>query len=225
MHRRLTMEAARVRDRIERGDPFWPAQVAVALAIVLYLSLSDKITIGPTWLVPAVEGALVVSLFGLARGRATSHSPRRRQFALGVVALVTITNFVSLALLVHYLVGGGQAGGERLILSGVVIWVTNVLLFAVWFWEMDGGGPVARFLGESPMQDFLFPQDGLGGAFERWRPGFHDYLYLSLTNATAFSPTDTMPLTLTAKAVMAFQSVSALATLGLVIARAVNILG
>jgi hypothetical protein len=225
MPNRLTREAERVGDRIERGDPFWPAQVAVALAIVLYLSLSDKVTIGPTWLVPAVEGALFVTLFGLARGRATHHSPRRRRFALGVVALVTITNFASLVLLVHYLVTGGQAQGERLIFSGVVLWVTNVLLFAVWFWEMDGGGPVARFLGESPMQDFLFPQAGLGGAFERWRPGFHDYLYLSLTNATAFSPTDTMPLTLTAKAVMAFQSLSALVTLALVVARAVNILG
>jgi hypothetical protein len=222
---RLTLEAERVRDRVERGDPFWPAQLAVALAIVLYLALSNKITIGPSWLVPAVEGALVITLFAVARGRATTHSRGRRWFALGVVALVTVTNFVSLALLIHYLVTGGQAGGERLILSGVVIWATNVLLFAVWFWEMDGGGPVARFLGESPMQDFLFPQDDLGGAYERWRPGFHDYLYLSITNATAFSPTDTMPLTFTAKGVMAFQSLSALATIGLVLARAVNILG
>jgi hypothetical protein len=99
-----------------------------------------------------------------------------------------------------------------------------VLLFAVWFWELDGGGPVARYLGESPMPDFLFPQADLSGPFENWRPGFHDYLYTSLTNATAFSPTDTMPLTLTAKAVMALQSVSALATIALVLARAVNIL-
>jgi uncharacterized membrane protein len=225
MPRRLTKEAEHVRERIERGDPFWPAQLAVALAIVLYLSLSDKVTIGPTWLVPAVEGALFLTLFALARGRATAHSPGRRRFALGVVALVTVTNFVSLALLVHYLVTGGHAEGERLIFSGVVLWVTNVLLFAVWFWEMDGGGPVARFLGESPMLDFQFPQTDMGGVFKDWRPGFHDYLYLSLTNATAFSPTDTMPLTLTAKGVMAFQSLSALVTLALVVARAVNILG
>jgi hypothetical protein len=224
MSNRLTRETERVRDRIERGDPLWPAQLAVAVAIALYYTLANKVTIGPNWLVPAVEGALLLTLFVMARGRATSHSRLRRRFALSVVALVSVTNIVSLALLIHYLVTGGKAGGEPLIFSGLVLWVTNVLLFAVWFWELDGGGPVARYLGESPMPDFLFPQADLSGPFENWRPGFHDYLYTSLTNATAFSPTDTMPLTLTAKAVMALQSVSALATIALVLARAVNIL-
>jgi uncharacterized membrane protein len=224
MPNRLTREAERVRDRIERGDPFWPAQLAVALAIVLNVGLANKVTIGPRYLVPGVEIVLLATLVWLAPARATDHDRRRRRLALVVVGLVSATNIVSLALLVHFLVGGGQAGGERLIFSGAVLWVTNVLLFAVWFWEMDGGGPVARFRGEAPMPDFQFPQDDMGGAFERWRPGFHDYLYTSLTNATAFSPTDTMPLTLTAKAVMALQSVSALITIALVLARAVNIL-
>jgi uncharacterized membrane protein len=221
---RLTGEAERIRRRVEEGDPFWPAQLAVALAIVLYLALSDRVTIGPTWLVPAVELVLLVTLVRLAPARATEHDTRRRRLGLTVVGLVSATNIASLVLLVHFLVTGGQAGGERLILSGLVLWVTNVLLFAVWFWELDGGGPVARFRAESPMPDFRFPQDDLGGPFERWRPGFHDYLYTSLTNAMAFSPTDTMPLTLMAKAVMAIQSVSALATIALVLARAVNIL-
>jgi uncharacterized membrane protein len=225
MSTRLTREAERVRNRIEGGDPFWPAQLAVALAIVLHLGLSDQVTIGPRYLVPGVEMVLLATLVWRAPARATEHDRRGRRLQLTVVGLVSVTNIVSLVLLVHFLLSGGHTGGERLIFSGVVLWLTNVLLFAVWFWEMDGGGPVARFRGESPMLDFQFPQDDMGGAFEHWRPGFHDYLYTSLTNATAFSPTDTMPLTLTAKAVMALQSVSAFATLALVVARAVNILG
>ena len=100
--------------------------------------------------------------------------------------------------------GGGHAGGHKLILSGAVLWVTNVLLFAVWYWEMDRGGPVARFVDPHPLRDFQFSQmENPQLAPADWRPGFVDYLYTSLTNATAFSPTDTMPLTQTAKIVMA----------------------
>jgi hypothetical protein len=139
---------------------------------------------------------------------------------------VSLASLVSLGLLVHFLINGGHAGGHRLILSGAVLWATNVLLFAVWYWEMDRGGPVARFLGPHPLHDFQFPQlENPQLAPSDWRPGFLDYLYTSLTNATAFSPTDTMPLTQTAKLVMGLQSTSALLTVGLVIARAVNILG
>jgi uncharacterized membrane protein len=226
MSRRLHFEAARVGDRLERGDPYWPAQLAVAAAIALSLTLSERVTIGPTWLLPIVEGVLLVALVAIAPARATSHRPGLRRFALTVIALVSLVNVVSLALLVHYLINGGAAGGHRLILSGAVLWATNVLLFAVWYWEMDRGGPVARFLDTDAMADFQFPQmDNPRLAPEGWRPGFVDYLYTSLTNATAFSPTDTMPLTHTAKIVMAIQSVAALLTVGLVIARAVNILG
>jgi uncharacterized membrane protein len=224
--RRLELETARLRDRIERGDPLWPAQLAVAAAIALHLSLSQKVMIGPTWLVPSVEGVLLVVLIVIAPTRATTHSPRQRQFALAVIGLVSLTNFVSLCLLVHYLINGGKAIGHDLILSGVVLWATNVLIFAVWYWEMDRGGPVHRFLHPQTLPDFQFPQmENPKLAPERWRPGFVDYLYTSLTNATAFSPTDTMPLTQSAKIVMGFQSVAALVTVGLVVARAVNILG
>jgi hypothetical protein len=107
----------------------------------------------------------------------------------------------------------------------VVLWGTNVLLFAVWYWEMDRGGPVTRFRHPDMLPDFQFPQmENPELAPKGWRPGFLDYLYTSLTNATAFSPTDTMPLTQTAKAVMGVQGVAALVTVGLVVARAVNIL-
>jgi len=224
--KRLYKETERLRDRVEHGDPFWPAQLAVALAIALHLFLSEKVTVGPTWLLPSVEGVLLVVLVVIVPARATEHSVVRRRFALGVIGVVSLTSVVSLSLLVHYLVNGGTVGGHQLILSGVLLWGTNVLLFAVWCWELDRGGPVARFSDPHALADFQFPQmENPQLAPERWRPGFVDYLYTSLTNATAFSPTDTMPLTQTAKIVMGVQSVAALVTVGLVVARAVNILG
>jgi uncharacterized membrane protein len=223
---RLQLEAERVRDRIERGDPYWPAQVTVALAIALNLTLADQITIGPTWLLPGVEAILLVTLAIVAPARATAQIARVRRFALTVVGLVSLVNVVLLVRLIDFLINGGKVGGHALILSGAVLWATNVLLFAVWYWEMDRGGPATRFLHPDALVDFQFPQmENPQFAPEGWRPGFLDYLYTSLTNATAFSPTDTMPLTHTAKLVMAIQSVTALLTVGLVIARAVNILG
>jgi uncharacterized membrane protein len=226
MSMRLGMEADRVRDRIEHGDPYWPAQLAVGLAIVLNLALANQITIGPRWLLPGVEGILLVSLVVVAPARATVQRVRERRFALAVIGLVSLVNIVLLGRLIDQLINGSTVGGRSLILSGAVLWVTNVLLFAVWYWEMDRGGPVARYLNATALVDFQFPQmDSPDLAPEGWRPGFLDYLYLSLTNSTAFSPTDTMPLTHTAKIVMAIQSVTALLTVGLVIARAVNILG
>jgi hypothetical protein len=223
---RLQLETARLRDRLERGDPLWPAQLAVAAAIALHLTLSQKVVIGPKWLVPGVEGLLLLVLVAIAPARATVRSLRVRRFALFVIGLVTLTNVVSLGLLVHFLINGGKAGGHSLILSGIVLWVTNVLIFAVWYWEMDRGGPVARFQNPDALADFQFPQmeDSKSYVPENWQPGFLDYLYTSLTNATAFSPTDTMPLTQTAKMVMGVQGVAALVTVGLVVARAVNIL-
>jgi uncharacterized membrane protein len=226
MSRRLQMESARVRDRLERGDPYWPAQLSVAAAIAVSLALSDRVTAGPTWLLPSIEAVLLVAFVVVAPARATAHTRGRRRFALAVVGVVSLANVVSLALLVRFLINGGRAGAHQLILSGVVLWVTNVLLFAVWYWEMDRGGPVARFVDPEALADFRFPQmEDPRFAPAAWRPGFVDYLYTSLTNATAFSPTDTMPLTQSAKILMGIQSIAALLTVGLVVARAVNILG
>jgi uncharacterized membrane protein len=226
MPTRLEHEAALIADRVARGDPYWPAQATVAAAILIYLALPDPVTVGPTWLMPIVEGVLLVTLVVVAPSRATERVRGIRHFALAVIGLVSVVNIVSLVLLVHFLIAGGAVHGDRLIASGALLWLTNVLMFGVWYWELDRGGPVARFERQDGLVDFLFPQMGDERFTSRgWRPGYVDYLYTSLTNATAFSPTDTMPVTHTAKAVMALQSVSALVTVGLVVARAVNILG
>jgi uncharacterized membrane protein len=225
-HAGARVDLRHVRERIEHGDPLWPGQAAVAVAIALNLGLSKEILVGPRWLLPGVEALLLAVLVVVAPGRATAHSAGRRRLALSVIGFVSLTNVVSLALLVHFLVGGGKVGGHQLILSGALVWLTNVLLFAVWYWELDRGGPVARFLEPERLPDFQFPQmENPQLAPPGWRPGFVDYLYTSLTNAMAFSPTDTMPLTPIAKSLMGIQSVAALATVGLVVARAVNILG
>ena len=142
--RRLELETKRLRDRLDRGDPLWPAQLAVGAAIALHLTLSQKVVIGPTWLVPVVEGMLLLLLVVIAPSRADRRSLPVRRFALFVIGLVSLTMVVSLVLLVHFLINGGKAGGHGLILSGIVLWATNVLIFAVWYWEMDRGGPVAR---------------------------------------------------------------------------------
>lgn len=212
-------------ERIARRDPFWPAQLTAVGAIVLYLALPEKLTVGPTWLLPVLETLLLIGLIVAMPNPAMQYSPGRRHFALALTAVVSAANLVSLELLVHFLLRGGKAGGHQLILSGVVLWVTNVLIFALWYWELDRGGPVARVLDPSQQPDFLFPQmTDERWAPASWRPGFVDYLYVSFTNATAFSPTDTMPLTAMAKLLMLVQSLASLLTIGLVVARAVNIL-
>jgi uncharacterized membrane protein len=143
---------------------------------------------------------------------------------LVLLGLVALANFVSLELLIHYLLHGGKAGGRPLILSAVVIWLTNIAVFALWFWQLDGGGPDARARASTTERDFLFPQMVEPELARAWNPTFLDYLYTSFTNATAFSPTDAMPLTVRLKMLMMLESIISLLTVVLVGARAVNVL-
>jgi uncharacterized membrane protein len=206
-------------------ERYWHAQVVVAAAILLDLSLPQKLTLGPSWLLPGVEGVLLIGLMIATPNPRVRHSPHRRQFAIALISIVSAVNAWSLALLCHYLIHGGDQNGRRLILSGVVLWVTNVLLFGLWYWELDRGGPVERMSTPERYPDFMFPQlSDPKLAPPNWMPKLVDYLYVSFTNATAFSPTDTMPLTANAKVLMGGQSIIALVTIGLVVARAVNIL-
>ena len=216
-----------VRATLTRYDPYWGGQLVLAAAILLQLSLSDQLTVGPYWLLPAMEGLVLVALSIASPHPRLRHSPLRRHLALTLIGVVSAANAYALVMLVHFLLRGGRVSGHALIGSGVVLWVTNVLLFGVWFWQLDGGGPLARKLKRKPHPDFLFPQmtgDVRQFAPRGWEPTLLDYLYTSFTNATAFSPTDTMPLTPMAKALMTGQSLVALTTIGVVFARAVNIL-
>ncbi len=209
-----------------RHDPFWPAQLTVLAAILLSLDLPSSLTIRPVWLIPAIEGVLLVALVA-STPHAHQRRSQRRRLALVVIGLVSASNLLNLVLLTHRLLHGPSTSsfGHQLILAGVEIWITNVLLFTVWYWELDRGGPLARKLEELRAPDFLFPQmtePKLGGL--DWRAGYIDYLYTSFTNATAFSPTDTMPLSPTAKMLMLVQSGASLVAIGMVVARAVNII-
>lgn len=206
-------------------EPAWPVQVAVLGAIALQVLLPARVTAGPKWLLPAMEGLLlVVTVMSTPRQLEGPHA-RRRRLALAVIIVVTAANISSLVLLTHELLHRNVANGRQLIVGGSLIWLTNVLIFAIWYWETDRGGPGRRAAGRDGSPGFLFPQmsdDRIQPV--NWRPQFIDYLYVSLTNSTAFSPTDTMPLTPTAKAVMGVQSLVSLVTIGLVVARSVNIL-
>jgi hypothetical protein len=139
--------------------------------------------------------------------------------------IVNLANLYSIVLLAYYLIHGGKAGGHELIVSSIAIWLTNVVIFGLWYWEIDRGGPGARTHPVQQPPEFLYPQMANPAlASKSWRPTLLDYLYVSLTNATAFSPTDTMPLSPRAKGLMAVQSLASLMTVALVAARAVNIL-
>jgi uncharacterized membrane protein len=143
---------------------------------------------------------------------------------LALIALTTVANVVSLAELIHALLYGTKAGGRSLVYASVPIWLTNVIVFGLWYWELDRGGPSARQRTKHRRPDFLFPQMSTPGSAPGWTPNFLDYLYTSFTNATAFSPTDTMPLTAWAKLLMMLQSLASLVTVAVVVSRAVNIL-
>jgi uncharacterized membrane protein len=207
------------------AESFWPAQLTVLAAIGLQLALPKRLTAGPAWLIPALEGVLLVGL-SLATPRQLIHEHTgRRRTAILLTAFVSAANVFSLVELTHLLLHHNVSNGHELIVSGVLIWLTNFLIFALWYWEMDRGGPGRRAAGHDGAPDFLFPQMSDDRIEPRdWRPRFIDYLYVSLTNATAFSPTDTMPLTPMAKSVMGAQAIVSLVTIGLVVSRAVNIL-
>lgn len=209
-----------------RREPHWPTQLGVLAAIALQLLLPDRLTAGPRWLLPALEGALFIGLSVATPMQLERPHHARRALALSLTALVSGANVVSLVLLAHLLLGQhSPSNGRGLIVAGALIWLTNVFIFGLWYWEIDRGGPGLRAAGRDRLPDLLFPQmsDGRFGP-RGWRPMFLDYLYVSFTNATAFSPTDTMPLTRQVKSLMALQSLVSLVIIGLVVSRAVNIL-
>lgn len=212
-----------------RTDQRWPALIAILIAMGLYVTLPGHLYYGPVWLLPAVEGALFVALL-VARQMEDVEYIWQRRAAIGLIAAMNAANIGSLLLLIHALVGsllvnGHKITAQSLILWSAQIWLTNVIVFALWYWELDRGGPLARCLPHHRAPDLLFPQMiNSGAAPSGWSPSFFDYVYTSFTNAAAFSPTDTLPLTEWAKALFMIQSLASLATAVLVISRIANIL-
>ena len=204
----------------------WPAQVAVLAAISLQLVLPDNLIrgLGNRALIPAAEGALLVVLLVVNPGHISAEESRLRMIGVALIALITAANFVSLTELIHALLYGANTAGRPLVYASVPIWLTNIIVFGLWYWELDRGGPAARQQSRHRGPDFLFPQMSTPGSSPGWVPNLLDYFYTSFTNATAFSPTDTMPLTDWAKLLMMLQSLASLVTVAVVVSRAVNIL-
>jgi uncharacterized membrane protein len=208
------------------GEPRWPALLGVLAAIVLQLLLPDSIIrgLGNRALIPALEGILLLVLLFANPGHISKEESRLRIVGVALIALITVANVVSLTELIHALLYESRTGGRPLVYASVPIWLTNVIAFGLWYWELDRGGPALRQRSTHRRPDFLFPQMSTPGSAPGWAPDFLDYIYTSFTNATAFSPTDTMPLTSWAKLLMMLQSLASLLTVALVISRAVNIL-
>jgi uncharacterized membrane protein len=222
---------------LAHGEPRLPAAIAVLLAIALYALLPNQLVLGPRLVLPALEIVLFVPLVIANPRRMTRQNRTLRRLAIALVLLIAVANAVVLVLLVKELVTGQASEGTSLLLAAGQVWVTNILVFALAYWELDRGGSVQRThtpRPRLPAADFRFPQDEDHDAVPEvrqrsseksgWVPGYIDYLYVSITNSSAFSPTDTMPLSPRAKMLMATQSVSALVLSVLVISRGISLL-
>ena len=199
---------------------------AVIAIILLTVLLPDVVRPGPAWALPVLEGALLVAVVIVDPGRIDRRSREIRLLSIGLIAVLAFGSFVSAALLVDALIEGGAITNEAraLLEAGAQVWSSTWLSFALLYWELDCGGAASRAHGMPRSPDFAFPQQlNPDLAPQWWRPRFVDYLYLSLTNSIAFSPTDAMPLAVWAKLLMAMQSVLSLAVIALVVARAVNV--
>jgi hypothetical protein len=211
------------------GESRWPPAAAlvvyIGFTIAVRLWLPGESAVRLPWLVPSVEAALLVALVAGDPARLARRTPWVRRIAVTLVVVLVAAALWATAVLVYDLIrghGGVSQSPTKLLASGALVWLGNNLAFGMLYWLMDSGGPIARTGNPVPV-DFAFTQQMSPElAPPGWRPVFLDYLHLGFTNATAFSPTDVMPLTLRAKYVMLVQSTVALALFGLVVARAVN---
>jgi uncharacterized membrane protein len=212
--------------RVTKGESRIAVTIAIGVAIVLQATLAHRVANRPQWLAAAVSAVLLVLAVATSSRRIDHRSRPLRVLTLVMIAIISAANIASGARLVVDLVNGeGIRDPGKLLLTGGAIWLTNVIVFGLWYWEFDRGGPAARALALDPYPDFLFPQmSERDVAPDDWEPEFVDYLYVSFTNAMAFSPTDVLPLSRWAKLTMLLQSLVSLLLAVLVIARAVNIL-
>ncbi|WP_405494400.1 hypothetical protein [Nocardia sp. NBC_00511] len=208
------------------GESRWAATAAIVGILALQFFLPEQFVPGPRWLVPSIGLVLLIVLIIGNPVRVDREEMRLRRLGLCLMALLGFAMVWSVAHLVRGLINGSVSDNAAgLLTSGGAVWLTNVLVFALWYWELDRGGPAARAHARKPYPDFLWVQmQNPDLADPEWEPEFPDYLYLSFTNATAFSPTDVMPMSRWAKSLMMAQSLISLITVSLVIARAINVL-
>lgn len=225
-------------DNDRRGLVRAPAAAAALVAAATYGLLPDTLIVGPRFVVPCLELTLIAAVMVTNPHRSDRHSRRSRYLSLALIVLIALTNLVSLVLLIGQLIASSTSHGRLLLLAAGQVWVTNVIVFAAAYWELDRGGPVARTRTDRQrlaQADFRFTQDedadtapevAAGSSLRSdWVPSFIDYLYVSLTNSSVFSPTDTMPLSPRAKLLMGVEATAALVTSVLVIAKGVSGLG
>lgn len=225
-----------------RARDFWLARGAIVVIVLLQIGIVNDLAVGPRWLAPALELALLIPLSvatAWTQTRARRASTRAqwdnigryrqmvRRLAFALTAICTLMNFGALVRLIAAILAGHAGSGKVMLLDAANIWATNVVIFALWFWSLDRGSPAAKGLIE-PAGDFVFTQQQGGLAeceeFKNWSPGFIDYLFLAFTNATAFSPADTFPLTQRAKLLMMAEAAISMCTIAIVASRAVGIL-
>jgi uncharacterized membrane protein len=186
--------------------------------------LPSRFVLHPAYIAPSVEAVLLVVLTVMHPTRLSRRTQRLRIASQVLLAILAVANTVSVVLLIRTITAGHHVAAVDLLVGGGEIWLTNTIVFALWFWEYDRGGPAARAHGTADMPDLLFPQLTDEHMASQWEPIFLDYLYVSFTNSTAFSPTDTLPLSRWAKLLFALQAAISLVTVALIAARAVNIL-
>lgn len=223
-------DATRADEEPVAVEPRWPIALAVlafiAITVALRILEPDRESLGPTWLVPGIEIAMLGALLAADPARVAARASWLRRLSIALVLSLVVVAVSSTAVLISDLIRGAtvaQSAGP-LLTSGALIWLGNCLVFGLLYWLLDSGGPLARYRGEHQYPDFAFSQQMSPElAPPGWRPQFVDYLILGLTTSMAFSPTDVMPMVLWAKLTMALQSLISLLVFGLVIARAVNV--
>jgi hypothetical protein len=211
-------------------EPRWPIALVVSAFIAITVTLRilepHRESLGPTWLVPGIEIAMLLALLAADPARVAARAGWLRRLAIVLVVSLVVVALSSTAVLIADLIRGASVAKSAgpLLTSGALIWLGNCLVFGLLYWLLDSGGPLARYRGEREYPDFAFSQQMSPEiAPPGWRPQFLDYLILGLTTSMAFSPTDVMPMALWAKLTMALQSLISLLVFGLVIARAVNV--
>lgn len=218
----IAMKLAKIHKRIE---PSWHVQLAIVAAIITQVFLSHDYVVGPRFAMAIFEFVVLVALsIPYANPPSRTRGTIRRLLAIILLVIISVSNIVSLILVSNALLNGTANNGHQLIFSALVIYAVNVIVFGLLYWELDDRNTEGL---ADTVRDFLFPQMMTTPAVTKqpnWQPTFFDYLYVSITNATAFSPTDTMPLTRRAKLLMSVQAFTSLAVVALVAARAVNIL-